>query len=124
METTNIAERRRSPRVLCEKKVKAFVQPDEKPMHVHDLSEHGALLKTRASIVSGDVLDLLMDLPIESASIDISAKVVRMVTVCNPWGFCNFDIGVEFTNLIETHKEMLSKAIAHLYSFANKEADV
>ena len=114
METTNFTEKRRSPRVLCEKKVKAFVQPVNKPMHVHDISYHGALLKTRTAITAGEKLNLSMDLPINSASIKVSAKVVRTVTVCNPWGFCNFDIGVEFMDLVEGHSKMLNKTVDHL----------
>jgi hypothetical protein len=120
VEKINFIEQRKSPRVLCGKKVKAFVQPDEKPIHVHDISEHGALLKSRTRFSSGDVLDLSMDLPAEPASIDISAKVIRMVSVRNQWGFCNFDIGVKFIDLIEVQKKMLSQTIAHLDSLTKK----
>ena len=124
MNTTNLIEKRRSPRVLCGKKVKAFVQPVDKPIHVHDISYHGALLKTRTSISAGDKLDLSMDLPVGSSTIDVTAKVVRMVTICNPWGFCNFDIGVEFTDLIEAHKAKIAKTVEHLLDSMKQEVKV
>lgn len=124
METKNYTEKRRSPRVLCGKKIRAFVQPVDKPMHVHDISYHGALLKTRTSISTGDKLDLSMDLPFDSASIKLSAKVVRTVTICNPWGFCNFNIGIEFMDLIEAQKKVLTKTVDHLLTLMKQEARV
>ena len=114
METVNYVEKRRSPRVICGKKVKAVEKRLKKSIAVCDISYHGALLKTRTSIYPGEVLNLSMDLPMMSNPIDLNAKVVRTVTVCTAWGFRNFNIGVEFIDLIKSQKEILTKTVNYL----------
>ena len=114
METDRKIERRKSPRARCSKHVKAFTRNTNKRLAVHDISCHGALLKTRTSFDAGETLNLALNLPQETVPIDIDARVVRKITICTAWGFCNFDIGVEFMNLIESQREKLASAVDYL----------
>ena len=114
METDLKIERRRSPRARCSKQVKAFTRNTKKPLAVHDISCHGALLKTRTSFDAGETLNLAFSLPLETVPIDIDARVVRKITICTAWGFCNFNVGVEFKNLIEAQREKLAKTVEYL----------
>lgn len=124
METINYIEKRRSPRVLCGKKVKAVDKRLKKSIAIRDISYHGALLKTRTLIDPGEVLDLSMDLPMMANPIDLNAKVVRTVTVCTAWGFRNFDIGVEFIGLNDSHKEELKSTVNYLLGLSNKNNSI
>jgi len=114
MNTTKFIEKRKSKRVLCNKRVKVLDKFLGKPMLANDISCHGALLKTRTSMYEGDMLKLAMHLPIEKDPINVNAKVVRTVTICTSWGFRNFDIGVEFLNLNDSHKEKLTRTVNYL----------
>ena len=114
MKTASYTEKRRSSRAICGKRVKVFEKRLERPFYIRDISRHGALLKTRTSLYKDDILDLAVNLPTEKKPLDLSARVIRTVTVCTAWGFRNFEIGVEFLDLVETQKEKLQRAADYL----------
>ena len=122
MNTTKFVEKRKSKRVLCKRKVKVLAKHLRKSMIANDISCHGALLKTRTSMYAGDILNLVMHLPIERKPISVNAKVVRTVTICTSWGFRNFDIGIEFIDLSDSHREKLTRTVNYLLSLLGEHS--
>jgi len=107
-------ERRRSPRVSDGIKARIFDKDVDDTVAVLNISFHGALLNTPYLINIGKILNLAMRLPVEAGALDVTARVVRVVTVCSSLGFRSFNIGVEFLNLVHDQKEKLTETIHHL----------
>ena len=108
------AERRRSTRISNGMKARLFSKDITGDVAVLNVSFHGALIQTQNIIEIGETLKLSMDIPTDSNSLDLTGRVVRMVTVCSSMGFCSFNIGIEFLDMLQNEKQKLSDTILYL----------
>ena len=107
-------EKRRSPRIPDGIKVRISGGNIRKLVPALNISYHGALLRVPHFFDTNEIIDLAMYLPTEVNPVNIKARVVRAVTICSAWGFREFDIGVEFPNLVRDQKEKLTKTMDYL----------
>ncbi len=109
------AERRRSPRVPSDIKARMFTKDIAGNVAVLNISSHGALLQAPKLIEIGETLNLDMYIPTNTYSLDLTGRVIRVVTVCSALGFRSFNIGVEFLNMLQSQKNKLSETIYYLF---------
>ncbi|MGB2706010.1 MAG: PilZ domain-containing protein [Candidatus Omnitrophota bacterium] len=93
-------EKRRSPRVPNGTKARITGKHIRKIGSVLNISRHGALLRSRSFIKPEEVVNISVYLPSETRPIDIKGRVIRTVTTCSAWGFCKFNVGIEFLNVV------------------------
>jgi len=109
------AERRRSPRAASKIKARIFAKDIAGDVAVLNVSFHGALLRTPGIIEIGETLNLAMSIPTHPDLLDLTGRVVRVVTVGSAFGFRSFNVGVEFLNILQDQKQKLSETIFHLF---------
>ncbi len=107
-------ERRRSTRVPSNIKARIVTKEIADEVAVLNVSFHGALLQTPGLIEIGETLNLAMNIPTEPDPLDLTGRVVRVVTVCSALGFRSFNVGIEFLNMFHIQKQKLSETIYHL----------
>jgi len=108
-------ERRRSPRVASGIKARMFAKDATSDVAILNVSFHGVLLDTPNLMEIGETLTLTMHVSTDPGPLDLTGRVVRVVTVCSALGFRSFNIGIEFLNMHHDQKEKLSQAVYCLF---------
>ena len=104
-------ERRRSQRIINGIRARLCKDCVEVPVRLHDINYHGALLSTKRFLSEGESFDIFLYLPKRLSPVEARAYVVRSVSLCSDSGATSFDVGVEFSNIVEAQKRKFKKVI-------------
>ncbi len=117
---TFFKEKRRALRVG--NSVSAKLADNEKAefIKVLNISETGALLRSKEKFSQGEVLDFKLYLPLFTYPIDVVTKVARAAPSSDKDKAGYFDIGITFLKITSSDKEKLLETVDVLKKLVNK----